>query len=93
MMKCINANGDQESEIYAYLSRSSLMKLIGLWTFGMIFWVSACNHSNPDSAPRVEMKEGTKMESTKSDSTIRTRIPSIDAATPAETRIATFALG
>ena len=69
------------------------MKLIGLWTFGMIFWVGACNHSNPDSAPRVEMKEGTKMESTESDSTIKTRIPSIDAATPAETRIATFALG
>ncbi len=57
-MKCINANGNQETEIYTYLSRRSLMKLIGLSTFGMGLWISACDHSSADSAPSAEIKEG-----------------------------------
>jgi hypothetical protein len=87
-MKPIHANGDQETEIYTYLSRRSLMKLIGLSAFGMGLWISACDHSNADSAPTTVIKKGSKMESN-----IKTGIPTIDAAAPAETRIATFALG
>jgi len=90
-MKCINANGDQETEIYTYLSRRSLMKLIGLSAFGMGLWISACDHSNADSAPTAEIKKESKMESTKS--TIKTRIPPLDATAPAETKTATFSLG
>ena len=90
-MKCINANGDQETEIYTYLSRRSLIKLFGLSAIGMGFWISACDHSGADSAPSAEIKEGKKMESAKSN--INTRIPAIDAAAPAETSTATFALG
>ena len=92
-MKYINANGDQKTEIYTYLSRRSLMKLIGLSAFGMGLWISACDHSNADSATKTEIKKGSKMESTKSNATIKTRIPTIDAAAPAETSMATFALG
>jgi hypothetical protein len=92
-MKCIYANGDQETEIYTYLSRRNLVKLIGLSTFGMGLWISACDHSNADSAPRAEIKKEHKMESTQSNVTIKTRISPIDAAAPAETSTATFALG
>jgi len=69
------------------------MKLIGLSTFGMGFWISACDQNNADSAPTAEIKEKSKMESTKSNATVKTRIPTIDAAAPAETKTATFALG
>jgi hypothetical protein len=92
-MKCINANGNQETEIYTYLSRRSLMKLIGLSTFGMGIWISACDHSSTDSAPTMEMKREDEMQSTLSNAAIQTRIPPIDAAAPAETSTATFALG
>ncbi len=92
-MKPIHANGDQETKIYTYLSRRSLMKLLGLSTFGMGLWISGCDHSNADSALTTEIKKEGKMESTKSIATIQKRIPSMDAAAPAETRTATFALG
>ncbi len=92
-MNCIYTKGNQKTEIYTYLSRRSLMKLIGLSTFGMGLWISACDHSNADFAPRAEIKKGSNMESTKSNVTIKTRIPPIDAAAPAETSTATFALG
>ena len=92
-MKPIHANGDQETETYTYLSRRSLIKLIGLSTLGMGLWTSACDQSNADSALTAEIKEKSKMESTKSNATAKTRIPTIDAAAPAETRTATFALG
>ncbi len=92
-MKCKNANGNQETEIYTYLSRRSLMKLIGLSAFGMGIWISACDHSSTDSAPTMEMKRENEMQSTISNAAIQTRIPPIDAAAPAETSTATFALG
>ena len=92
-MKPIHANGHQKTEIYTYLSRRSLMKLIGLSTFGMGFGISACDLSNADSAPTAKIKKENKMKSTQSDATIETRIPPIDTAAPAETRTATFALG
>ena len=90
-MKCIYTNVDQETDIYTYLSRRSLMKLIGLSAIGMGLGIGACDHSNADSAAATEIKKGSKMESSKS--TIKTRIPTVDAAAPAETRTATFALG
>jgi len=90
-MKCISAHRNQKTEIHTYLSRRSLIKLIGLSAIGMGFGISACDHSNADSAAATEIKKGSKMES--STSTIKTRIPTLDAAAPAETRTATFALG
>jgi hypothetical protein len=92
-MKPIHANGHQETEIYTYLSRRSLMKLIGVSIFGMGLGISACDLSNADSAPTAKIKRESKMKSTQSNATIETRIPPIDAAAPAETSTATFALG
>jgi hypothetical protein len=92
-MKRKNENGEQKTEIYTYLSRRSLMKLIGLSTFGMGFWINACDQSNADSAPSPGTKKEIKMESIKSDATIEARIPPIDASAPTETSTATFALG
>ncbi len=57
-MKCINANGDQETEIYTYMSRRCLMKLIGLSAIGMGLWISACDHSGADSAPTRRCRVG-----------------------------------
>ena len=92
-MKPIHPNSDQEIKIYTYLSRRSLMKLLGLSTCGMGLWISGCDHSNADSALTRKVKKEDKMESTKSIATIQKMLPSLDAAAPAETRTATFALG
>ena len=92
-MKRKNENGEQKTEIYTYLSRRSLMKLVGLSTIGIGFWINACDHSNADSVPTLGIKEENKMESIKSNTAIKTRIPPIDAAAPPETSTATFALG
>ena len=92
-MQPIHANGHQETEIYTYLSRRSLMKLIGVSIFGMGLGISACDLSNADSAPTAKIKRESKMKSTQSNATIETRIPPIDAAAPAETSTAIFALG
>ena len=92
-MKPIHANGHPETEIYTYLSRRSLIKMVGLSTISMGLWVSACDQSNADSAPAVENKKENKMESTTSIPNSKTRIPPIDAALPTKTSTATFALG
>ena len=92
-MKPVNLNGDKETKIYTYLSRRSLMKLLGISTFGMGLWISGCNQSNADSALTRKVKKEGKMESTKSIATIQKRLPALDAAAPAETRTASFALG
>ncbi len=92
-MNCISTSGNQQTEIHTYLSRRSLMKLIGLSTFGMGLGISACDLSNADSAPTAEINKDSEMESTQSNATIDTRIPPIDTAAPAETSTATFALG
>ena len=92
-MKSRNDNREQKTEIYTYLSRRSLMKWIGWTTFGMGFLINACDQSNADSTPKLGIKKENKMKSTKPDVTTQTRIPPIDAAAPAETSTATFALG
>ena len=92
-MKCIHTNGNQKTEIHTYLSRRSLIKQIGLSTFGMGLGISACDLSNADSAPTAEINKDSEMEPAQSNATIETRIPPIDAAAPAETSTATFALG
>jgi hypothetical protein len=86
-------NNDQKTEIYTYLSRRSLMKWIGLSTFGLGFGIHACDYSNSDSTPTPGKKKENQMKSIKSGKAIETRIPPIDAAAPAETDTATFALG
>jgi len=47
-MKSVNSNDDQDTKIYTYLSRRSVMKLIGLSTFGMGLWMSGCDHRSAD---------------------------------------------
>ena len=93
-MKPINPNGDQDTRTYTYLSRRSVMKLIGLSTFGMGLWMSGCDHRSADSALTVDVEKESNMESiattTETSNTIR---PSLDDAAPAETQTATFALG
>jgi hypothetical protein len=59
-MKCIYANSDQEAEIYMDPSRRSLIKMIGLLTFGLSLLISACDQSNADFAPTVEIKKESK---------------------------------
>ncbi len=92
-MKLINPSDNQETIIYSYLSRRSMMKLLGLSAFGMGPWISGCNQTNADSALTRKVKKEGKMESTKSIATIQKKLPALDAAAPAETRTATFALG
>ena len=92
-MKSVNSNVDQDTKIYTYLSRRSLMKWIGLSTFGMGVWMSGCDHRSTDSALTMDVKKETKMESIATIGKKSTIRPSLDAAAPAETKTATFALG
>jgi hypothetical protein len=92
-MKPIHKNSDQETKIYTYLSRRSLMKLLGTSTFGMGLWISGCNQTNAGPALTRKVKKEGKMESTNSIAPIQKKLPALDAAAPAETRTATFALG
>jgi hypothetical protein len=92
-MNCINAIGDQKTKNYMYLSRRCLIKLVGFSSFGLGFWISACDQSNADSAPTVENNKESKMESAKTKASIKPTKPPIDDATPAVISTATFALG
>ena len=92
-MKPSHKNGDQETKIYTYLSRRSMVKLLGLSTFGMGLWISGCNQTNADSALTRKVKKEGKMESTKSIATSQKKLPALDADAPVEIRTATFALG
>jgi hypothetical protein len=90
-MKPNHNNGDQETKIYTYLSRRSMVKLLGLSSFGMGLWISGCNQTNADSALTRKVKKEGKMES--SIATIQKKLLALDAAAPVETGTATFALG
>ncbi len=92
-MKSINTNGDRQIEIYTYLSRRGLMKLLFMSTLGMGLWINACDDSTARSAPTTKLEKEGKMETLKSNSTINSRIPPIDDALPAKIETATFALG
>ena len=63
-MRSVNSNGDQDTKIYTYLSRRSVMKLIGLSTFGMGLWMSGCDHRSADSALTRDVNKEGDMEST-----------------------------
>ena len=92
-MRSVNSNGDPDTKIYSYLSRRSAMKLIGLSTFGMGLWMSGCDHRSADSAMTMDVKKEGIVESIATIKTSKNSLPSLDAAAPAETRTATFALG
>ena len=92
-MKFVILNGDQNTKIYTYLSRRSVIKLIGLSTCGMGLWMSGCDNRNADSALTMDVKKEANMESIAATEARNTRRPSLDAAAPAETQTATFALG
>ena len=92
-MKSVDSNGDHDTRTYTYLSRRSVMKLIGLSTFGMGLWMSGCDHRSADSALTVDVKKESNMESIATTETSNTIRPSLDDAAPAETQTATFALG
>jgi hypothetical protein len=62
-MKTVNSNGDQETKIYTYLSRRSLMKVIGSSTFGMGLWMYGCDSRSADTVPTMDVKKESKMES------------------------------
>ena len=92
-MKPVHTIGYQETRIHTYLSRRSLMKLIGLSTFGMGLWMSGCDHRSADSALTMDVKKESNMEPIAATETSNTIRPSLDDAAPAETKTATFALG
>jgi hypothetical protein len=92
-MRPVNSNGDRDTNIYTYLSRRSLMNLIGLSTFGMGLWMSGCDHRSTDSALTTDVKKEDNMESVVTIKTSKTSLPSLDTAAPAVTKTATFALG
>ena len=92
-MKSIHPNSDRKIKIRTDPTRHSLMKLLVLLSFGTGLWFSGCDHRNADSALTMKVKKEGKMESTTATATIQKRLPSLDAAAPAETSTATFALG
>ena len=92
-MNDINPNSDQQSEKKTHLFRRSLMQLIILSILGMGLWINGCDYSNAGSVNTLKSGKENNMETLESSSTIKPRIPPIDAALPAEIKTATFALG
>lgn len=90
-MKSFNASADRPTQIYSYLHRRHLMKLICWSSLGAGFWMVACDPK--PAGLNLKTKKERKMESESSTSTIQMKIPAIDTLVPTEIQTATFALG
>ena len=92
-MKSIDTEDKHPTKIYTYLHRRRVMKVIILSSLGPALWISACDATSADAPLTMKTRKDSKMESIKPDPAIQIKLPPIDAATPAETQTATFALG
>jgi hypothetical protein len=92
-MKYIKPAGDQPTEIYTFLNRRNLMKLLCLAAICMGIALGGCDLRKVDASAETNSKKDSNMESIQVTTTLKNKIPPIDAAAAAETETATFALG
>jgi hypothetical protein len=92
-MKYNKPAGDRPSEIHTFIHRRNLIKLLCLAAICLGFALGGCDFREVDASAESTSKKDSNMESVQSATTIQYNIPPIDAAAPAETETATFALG
>jgi hypothetical protein len=92
-MKFLKPAEDQPVELYTFINRRNLMKLLCLAGIIMSFMIIACDFNKVEAQTETQSKKENNMESTQSTTTHQIKIPPIDAATAIETETATFALG
>jgi hypothetical protein len=59
----------------------------------MGFVLGGCDYGKVEAQTETNLKEGSRMESIQTTTTIQNKIPPIDAAVSTETATATFAMG
>jgi hypothetical protein len=69
------------------------MKFLSVSILGMFLWINACNFNDIGKDPTAKPERENNMGTLKSNSNPVSKIPPIDAALPANTETATFALG
>ena len=84
---------DQQTKFNLFANRRNLLKLICLGFIFMGFALAGCDSGSVDAAAEINSKEESNMESIQSATTIKTKIPPIDAAALPGIETATFALG
>ena len=92
-MKYHKPTGDQPTEMYTFIHRCVLIRLICIAALCLCFALGGCDFRKVDaSADRSSGKESI-METKQTFTTTQHKIPAIDAAVSPETETATFALG
>ena len=92
-MKTFKPAGDQPTEIYTFINRRNLMKLLCLSALSMGFAMGGCDFHQVDASAETNSKKESNMETIQSTTTIQYKIPPIDAAALTEIETATFAMG
>lgn len=92
-MNFTNAKSDQQIEKHIHPFQRNLMKLLCASILVMGLWINACNFGSAGPEPTAKPEKEGNMETLKSNSNPKTRIPPIDAALLARIETATFALG
>ncbi len=92
-MKYNKPAGDQPTEIYTFLNRRNLMKLLCLAAICMGIALGGCDLRKADASAETNSEKDSNMKSIQANTIIENKIPPIDAAPAAETETATFALG
>ena len=92
-MKSHQSAGDRPTEIYTFINRPNLMRLLCMALICFSCAIGGCDFSKVDAAAETNSKEESNMESIQTATTMQYKAPPIDAATAAEIETATFALG
>ena len=79
IMKLLKPAENQPTEIYTFINRRNLMKLLCLAGISMSLIISACDFSNVKAQTETNSKKENNMESIQSATTIQNNTPPIDA--------------
>ena len=92
-MKYHKPTGDQPIEVYTFIHRRHLVRLICSAVLCLGFALGGCDLRKVDASAETNTKKEGIMETTQTSTTIQYEIPPIDAAVSSATETATFALG
>ena len=92
-MKYNKPAGDRPTEIYTFIHRRKLIRLLCLAAVCLGFALGGCDLRKVDASAETNSKKESNMEAIQTTTTNQHQIPPIDAAVLPDTETATFALG
>jgi hypothetical protein len=92
-MKNKDTQGNHPTKIYTYLHRRRAMKVLALSSLVPALSIIAGDPAGADGPNKIKTRKDSKMESIHTEPANQIKLPPLDAAMPAETRTATFAMG